>query len=241
MGDTEDATSSGDTHLIHNCVRVPEFQSTKSTSPRTGNRLAHRQERSKMQSETKKALVYSIIVFVICYTVVQPLLDFITPKFLEIIRDFSSTFSNQIYVQAARMDKNNFGARLYSSYLGMISALISFPFFLPTLFSIFKKVEVQNKPKQILAPTLRATTPIFVLSFLIIFTSAIYDYSSYYLNLRFDRRITILAPYLSDQRKEELLSEWALMASRSDYEKIGGALCKYALENNLKKPESLWK
>ena len=67
------------------------------------------------------------------------------------------------------------------------------------------------------------------------------QYSDYYLNLQFERKIKILSPYLSDKQERELISKWVLMQNKEDYILINNMLYTLAQTNNVSKPVHLWR
>ncbi len=54
----------------------------------------------------------------------------------------------------------------------------------------------------------------------------------------FKQHIRIVAPYISDNEEEKLISEWSLINSKDDYQKIYNKLNKIATENGLQLPEN---
>ena len=77
--------------------------------------------------------------------------------------------------------------------------------------------------------------PLFLLTYHM--TSSIYY--DIQLNAGFQKRIRILAPHITENQEEILISDWAQMKNRNDYLIINAKLEKYASANNIILPELL--
>ncbi len=181
-------------------------------------------------------IIIGIIVFIICYLFVQPFMDFMVPKFLFLSSKCGSFFSNQIYKNAALMDRANFDSAIFSLVSGM---LLAFPISL-LLISFINKNKRYDKIKKLIKPSIWKDRFFAIILLIAIGFVSLLLYTDHYLNLRFSRKMIILKPYLSEQQEDELLSKWALMESRDDYRAINDVLHGYAEKNNVKKPKSVW-
>jgi len=54
------------------------------------------------------------------------------------------------------------------------------------------------------------------------------------LNVRFYQRMTIVAPYTSEQDEELIRAKWASMCKKSNYDEINTILESIAEKNNIK-------
>lgn len=66
-------------------------------------------------------------------------------------------------------------------------------------------------------------------------------YSDLQMNTSFEQRLNAIAPILNEQEEEELISKWALMRNRSNYEEINKAMENYANEAKITLPPLLLK
>ncbi|MCX5695417.1 MAG: hypothetical protein NTW18_01960 [Candidatus Omnitrophica bacterium] len=194
-----------------------------------------------MNTEVKKnigmGVVIGIIVFSICYLLVQPMLNFITPKFLNLIAKCFSFLSNAIYANAAYRNTNSYDSFLFT----FLMESFAFVFLIALALSFITKDRFRKFVGNLPEPKLWPIRIVCIIAFLLIGIMSIVEYSNDYLNLRFSHKVTIIAPYLSNQAEKELLAQWALMKNKKDYESLDNLLKNYAQANNIKEPKSLWK
>ena len=99
-----------------------------------------------------------------------------------------------------------------------------------------KKESTHNKVKKIQVDKIGVT---ILYIFYIIFISVITTHLIVTeLNINFKLRMGIIAPYINDEKEEELWSKWYLMESKIDYINLNYELENIAEKNNvkLKKP-----
>ncbi len=191
-----------------------------------------------MESETKKLIllnfIVGIFVFVFCYLFIGPIMNFFIPKFLNFCSRFFSSFCNLIYQNASEMEKNNFDRAFFSFFCGAVLFL--------GVYVLIDSCRKENMKKSIAKPTKRLNTILFVIIYLLLFSFlATIECSNYYLNLRFDRKMKILGPVLSERQEKELIAKWATMKNSLDYFTIENSLNDLAQNNNITEPKSLWK
>lgn len=193
-----------------------------------------------MSQETKRtialSIVVGIIVFILCYIFIQPFLNFITPKFLLFCSRFISFCSDQIYQQAAVMDYNRFDVTIFGFFVGALSSFFMFPF----IFLIRNKMRKVGH-REITNKLFNRNDFIFSIAGLfVIFSLMLFTYSDYFLNIRFERKMRILSPLLSDQQEEDVYAKWSMMQNRVDFVVINNYLNSCAKQNKISHPASLW-
>ena len=77
--------------------------------------------------------------------------------------------------------------------------------------------------------------------FLLFSFLSLINLSDYYLNLQFQQRLRIIAPYLPERQEKELLAKWSSMETRDDFRSVNAIMFDYAKKNNVKAPKSLFK
>lgn len=195
----------------------------------------------------RKGLIIGIIASIIGTLLFIAFINPILQAVLSLLQTLSSKayteFANHIYKEAA----SGYKPYVDVMFLGAISGISSALFLLNTTIllrrNIFSEVAVsllkEEQQKQIFG-IIRwcLSLSLLLLSIFFVFMTTVLVASSE-LNTSFHQRVTVLAPYLSEQEEEELAAMWASMKNRQDYEHINEQLNNYAQKNNITLPKLL--
>jgi hypothetical protein len=70
-------------------------------------------------------------------------------------------------------------------------------------------------------------------------TTLLVDFAAQQMTLSFDRRITVLAPAITEESEELLRARFADLAGRADYQSLNDEMDRLALESNVSLPDPL--
>lgn len=188
--------------------------------------------------ENFKSIVIGILSSVLFLYFFQPVLDFIGSSFLHLLSMTNSKYSDDFYSKIAHLELIDFSFYWLAILFGgmaMVCGSISIKGFLGMLSkkeSTLRKNGAKSRGQRVGFYGLN----IFIALFMILFLST----KIYQLKLitSFKQHMRIIAPYIEEQVEEELISEWSIMNSADDYEKIYIRLNKTATDNGLELPEN---
>lgn len=186
------------------------------------------------------AVIVGLIVYIIGTFFLNPIARWLVPLFLSIASKSSSLLTKYIYTNAARMDINRFDSSFYSFITGLVFYTIIFAF----VISFF--IDKENGKEKFLKlisskPTRRKMRFLAIGLFLLFGFVSLIKLSDYYLNLQFQQRLRIIAPYLPERQEKELLAKWSSMETSDDFKSINTVMLDYAKKNNVKAPNSLFR
>ena len=157
---------------------------------------------------------------------------------LKLLFSWSNMFSQFIIettIKRAIMDTNiiNVYTFLYVFYIFIVLLFSS-------IFSKFKP-NIEKKSRKKMGNILKYTLTIIFL-FLLFFASFIYfmDVTRASLNATQKLRMGIVAPYIDDQKEEELWSKWYLIRTKIDYISLNYELDNIAENNNIELPQQYY-
>jgi len=70
-------------------------------------------------------------------------------------------------------------------------------------------------------------------------TTLLIDFTAQQMKLSFDRRITVLAPAITEESEELLRARFADLSDRADYQRLNDDMARLALENRINLPDPL--
>lgn len=210
----------------------------------------------------RKGVLSGIIASLIVIFFLTPLIELIWNLIKDSSQFFYKNIVDSIYTNAALGKRNwvdvEFALWLYS---GLIGTMILMTFYLRKKLSrVITKIEKiknnesddNNEPEEPSIETIdgkikKANILSRSLYFLIFIMALItgYKYFRIYtdlqLNTSFEQRLNAVAPLISNQEEEELISKWALMKNRIDYEEINEIFEEYEVKYDIELPEPLMK
>ena len=203
------------------------------------------------------AIITSIIASFIFLYILQPTLGYLGGIFVSVFSSISSKYESDIYRKIAHLEITDYAFMIFSLlviilFLFTLWVLLA-PIVEPLIYRTFPNLSDErpddngedsqslsersddNTEKsrflgRILEPLWAAITCIFCLLFL---STRIYQLM---LITGFKRHMMIVAPYIDEQKEEEIFSSWALMDSRADYDSIYVILETIAADNSIELP-----
>lgn len=169
----------------------------------------------------------------------QPILDYIGAKALILMDLTSSKFSDDFYSKISHLELMDYSFYWISIICICISIAVG-RIGISGLFSLVKKektTEVTSKTKESVSKKV-----IFFLFciFICLFGTLFVSTKFYQLSLisSFKQHLRVIAPYISEQEEEELLSKWSLMKNSNDYKAVYADLENIAKQNNILLPSN---
>ncbi len=104
--------------------------------------------------------------------------------------------------------------------------------------SVEKKINFITKHSSRIIISMRIA---LVFGFLVGFLNIFSAYADLQLNTSFTQRLKTIAPYIDEQKEEELNAKWSIMKSRKDFELIDYEVESIAANNKIKLPKKLLK
>ena len=191
--------------------------------------------------QQKAGVISGIVASAFFIYFIQPILDFLVTFFFAASNYIGSTYIDGIYQKAAHLETYDFSfifpasiAGVFSIILITTSALLLFAPFVSSKDKVTKDKERASKdiPK--------SASFIAGLLFFIIGIYGASDVASNYVQLSavssFKQHLRIIAPYITSDEEEMLISKWSLMKSQNDYYFINSQLESVALKNNIELP-----
>lgn len=187
----------------------------------------------------RKAIVASVVASIIVIVFIQPILGTVWRLIL-----FSSRYlTDQIYSGASLGERNYLDFIVFSYLIVAIMGLVSARF----LYVWLVKSRPDSEKSALLGLARRSfdSRLYIAVAFLSMILSGFYLLAATFIDLQlntsFKQRLTVLAPYISDQEHEEILASWASMRTRADYEAITRRMDETARARNVQLPEPLLK
>jgi len=189
--------------------------------------------------DNKKNIYISVISSILFLYFFQPILDFIGAKTLIIMSLTSSKFSDDFHSKISHlelMDYSFYWISLIFICIGVAMGRIG----VSGLFGLTQKEKVAEDTSKTKESTSKKV--MFYLFCIIISLSLTFFISTKFYQLSlissFKQHVRIIAPYISEQEEEVLISKWSLMKNSHDYEDINAALDKIAKQNNIILPSN---
>lgn len=200
----------------------------------------------------KDAIITGVISSILFSFLVQPLFGTIWNYINQSSIKLYSTFNDRLFAAAALGYRNDSERTLLAVFAGLIWGFV----FVSTVLvlgsrgidSIRERIESTKSQKFFNSKAgkwiKKLVSLILVLYFAIFATRITYVsfvvYATTELNASFQQKLNALKPFLTEAEEEQLLSSWALMSSKNDYEEINTKMEDYASKNNFDLPPTLW-
>lgn len=200
---------------------------------------------SSLKRPVLAGIISGLIVVVLSLIFIQPLFRLCGNLMRYLGGNVYLWFIDRIYNYASAGDTSEIVNMLFSFFSSFLNGFVFFSFFLTfQLWPTKKPREVKPINQRIIAITLTFKKVVLLtMLILAIFAAAmtyIYSYKMdavLKLNIVFRMRVTMLAPFLTEQEEEELMAKWAYMRNKADYEEINKIVDNYADKNNVKLPK----
>ena len=191
-----------------------------------------------LQKHTTSIIVAIVSTMIFLY-LLQPILEYVGKLVIYFGTYLGAAYVNEIFTQIAYLELRDHSflllAIIYGA-LGGTSMMAAIFLWRPPDKSrrsndIIQKLNASIKAKLIASALLVNIT---------LMTIAVISTQVYQLTLitSFKQHIRILAPYMTEQQEEELLSSWSLLKSADDYDLVNKSMQKIASDNNIKLPEN---
>ncbi len=193
------------------------------------------------------AVLCSIVASLVCVYFLDPILSLIGRGFFYWTQYFGEVYVNRIYAQAAHLETVNY-AFLILVLVGIIGIVVASS--LPgALLRLGTKdshddddFELTKRGLISLTRFMRYATLFVLLPIVLHMIGA--NFTQLSLISSFQQHLRIIAPYVTEQEEEELVSQWSLMRTKEDFQAVSKKLAEVAKVNRVSLPEnriySLW-
>ena len=192
--------------------------------------------------QNKGAIIAGLIASIIFLYLLNPLLKFISIILFKFFSIFSKSLVNQIFQQISHLETQD-----YSFFILSIILIPTLSFI--TIFNIFlckkifsKRDKLKEKTTKKVSISLKKTALISltlnIILILLLITVLSSNFTQLSLISSFKRHFRIIEPYISDQEEEQILSDWSLMKTKDDYDKIYIQIHSIAVNNNIILPKN---
>jgi len=188
------------------------------------------------------AIIVSVISTCLFIYFLQPILEFSGRVLIRLMAVLGTKYSDCIYKQVAQLTTHNYSFYILMMVLGLGTGLIfclSTALMLRRFFAQPKKDEEKTK---LIYRTLNSR-PFVAINFVfaLLLTVAFFivlvgNYTQLSLISSFDQHFRIIAPYIDEQKEEEILSEWSSMTSEEDYNRLYKKIHILAETNSVELP-----
>jgi hypothetical protein len=194
----------------------------------------------------RAAILTSLIATTIFLYFLEPILSWLGRQFLWVAAKISNLYVDRIFAEASHLETQDFAYFLLAAVLLFIAGVL-----LSLMRRLVRGVPAENasgneedvederhvRPSTGLAIAFKTTFFTFAVAMLL-WVGAVLIANHVELSLisSFRQHIRILSPYLSTQEEEEIISDWSLMNSKADYDKLYSKLSQVAEENGLELP-----
>lgn len=196
----------------------------------------------KIFKEQKAGMISGIISSAVFLYFIQPILEFLAHMFVVGSNFIGSAYTDRIYQQVAHLETQDYSFLFFmiimSAPAGVmlgISIRIFFPF-----IRIRRAATVTAHDSKTIKMKLNsyflATTTLMGAFFL--FLVVIANFIQLSTISSFKRHVRIIAPYISLQEEREIISQWSLINSKKDYQKIYIKIESIAKKNSIVLPEN---
>ena len=195
--------------------------------------------------EQKGGIIGGIVASAIFLYFIQPILEYSSHLLINISNIFGNAFSDRLYQQIAHLETQDNAFILVMVLFGMISGvLFSVGIVLMSAnYRAHKKdgANEKEKPKAVKrnSKVLKHVLPIliFLLSIFPVI-SALSIFIQLSTISSFKQHIRIIAPYITNQEEEVIISQWSQIRSKSDYQFIYRKLEGIAIKNKVTLPDN---
>jgi hypothetical protein len=189
-------------------------------------------------AEYRAAIICSIIASVLCVYFLDPILSFISRIAITLISVLSQAVLDRIYAQASHLHSHDFAFLLFLLYGFGPSLAIAVSTILRHLLPPLLPAEpvrfILRRHNTIYGKLLPAGIALSIIAFVLTLIGS--NWYQLQVISDFEHHIRILAPFLSDQEEEELISEWSSMDSQREFIALRNRLDAIAKSHNVTLP-----
>jgi hypothetical protein len=193
-------------------------------------------------SAITSGIVAGVVSSLLFGVLIQPLLSWAWSRLSPLLASYYSSYSDSIYISAALGQRNWVDVLTYSAVvaanLGILTGtmvILAFPRSRPT--SAFRRFVTGTSRSALVTRVIIGIA--MVCGMFSALSGGFRALADLQLTTTFEQRVSILAPYLSEQQEEVLYASWAMMTTRSDYEAIIGETQILADQYNIELPRPL--
>lgn len=199
--------------------------------------------------ENKSGIIVGLITTIIFIYLLQPILGWVGERLLFVAYDLNHAYIDRIYAQAAMLTTQNYSFILFTvaAYIFGFSVFsASLLMLLPRqytqiIYNILNGVQKSGGklPLHYQSKIRRYTIgSIGILTFVWMTLDLSGNYLQLNLISTFNQDMRIISPYINDQQRSKIISEWSLMKGKSDYLVVYAQIDKIAKQNNIELPEN---
>lgn len=208
--------------------------------------LSDRPSLGRFIREHGPSVIASLVASFLFLYLLDPILAFLGRSLLSVSALLNQAYLNRIYAQAAHLESHDFAfliVAMVSGTVGALPMLIGVLLLRRSLAVRSQKIESdRSQNRQIHRhPGVGTTVSICLIGLLFFGWGAVVigaNYVQLSLISSFKQHIRIVAPYLSDEEEESLISEWSRMASKTDYDRIYEKLVGIAQREGVSLPDN---
>ena len=190
----------------------------------------------------RRSLIVSLVASLLFFLFIQPLLTFMGWFIRFLALNFHSGLSNALYRSASLGDRNYLDVYMFGLYTSALCGITTGALTFPLSRKYLKKyAPTHDHFRRKLVVLRRLMTALLVLLSGMNLSDLTIAFGDLQLNASFKRRLTVIAPHISEQQEEELAAMWASMRSRQDYNAVNERMEAYAGDANISLPKSLWR
>lgn len=183
-----------------------------------------------MGKNIKKTIFYGVITYIICHLFLQPLLTPIRSTLISSLTKLPSLFSNYIY-RTLGTHTTNVNAEIILLIIKIALVCIFIDAVRSLSINFLVKINILNKSEKLKIK--KQHVILFLLLYILSVPLLYKENLKESLRYNFNFKMKVLAPYLSKQEEEELISKWTIMRNKQDHDKIHNILNKCGSENNI--------
>lgn len=196
--------------------------------------------------QNKSGIISGIVASAIFLYFLQPLLELASRVFFRASNFIGSAYVDRIYAQAAHLETQDFSFTIFIIYFGGMAAIIlsiSIRLILKSLITKSNKNENDKDSEKTKTPSPSRLVSAglggaLLCVSLFLFSLIAADFTQLSTISSFKQHMRIIAPYVDEQKEEELLSQWSLMENQDDYNNLYLIVHAIAEKDGLKLPEN---
>ncbi len=182
--------------------------------------------------------IISSAIFLILF---QPILNWLNKILLNFLANSFSGLIDFLYSKAARSQVNTINLTLLGLLAGILLGLL-IAFILVILLKksrnrfkekLFAMEESKQKKVLLIMFLIAAVLAVFPVNF-----SYFTEFVNVEMNTSFNQRLTIIAPYITEQEEEQIRADWASMETRLHYAAINSKIESIAIQNKITLPKA---
>jgi cell division protein FtsL len=179
----------------------------------------------------RTSVIAGLVASVLFVLLLQPILNWASSVLVAMSGHVASTMSDRLYQRAALGAKHDLGP-VVLSYFALLTVMI--PVVSIPLLGLRPERPVHPQSTRLLGVVGFIVAPI-ILVFALLLT-AVAETADARLNAKFQQRVTILAPHVTDREAKELAAQWASMKSRTHYDGLNSRIDALAKTHGVELP-----